>query len=111
MFVRLLTDSNDFCWNKCHRDAFNSDFSGAANVYRVRVRLIFLSSNCRQLARRITVVFGTPSKTFFARTDELLQYPFRTVALPFGYGKGWSLASPPNRFHADVPDVRQNELF
>ena len=63
------------------------------------------------LLRRITVVFENPFKTFFARTDELLQYPFRTLASPFEYGKGWSLAGPPNRFHADKPGVRQNELF
>jgi len=67
--------------------------------------------NCMRLARRLPSLLGIHSNTFFARTHGLLQYPFRTVVLAFEYGKGWSLASPPNRFHADTPSVRQNELF
>ena len=78
---------------------------------QVCVCLNLYGSNYMQLARRITLVFENPSKLFLARTHEFLQYPFRTVALPFEYGKGWSLAGPPNRSHADKPGVRQNELF
>ena len=77
----------------------------------VCVCLIFMGPITCSLLRRITVVFENPCKAFFARTHELLQYPFRILALPFEYGKGWSLAGPPNRFHADKPGVRQNELF
>jgi hypothetical protein len=28
MFILLLTDSKDFCWNACHCGALNSDFFG-----------------------------------------------------------------------------------
>src|SRR5271163_828382 len=54
---------------------------------KVCLCLNLYGSNYIQLARRITLVFENPSKLFFARTHEFLQYPFRTVALPFEYGK------------------------
>ena len=83
MFLRLLTDTNHFCWNKCHYGPFNS---GAPRTVKVCVCLNLYGSNYIQLARRTTLVFENLPKLFLARTHEFLQYPFRTVALPFGYG-------------------------
>ena len=34
MFVCFFTDSNDFCWNECHRVVFNYAFFGGSQTVR-----------------------------------------------------------------------------
>jgi hypothetical protein len=46
-------------------------------------------------------ILGGPPANFeyvsLSLERKLLQYSFRTIALGLEYGKGWSLASSPNR--------------
>jgi len=58
-----------------------------ANSYRVSVCFVFMSSIACSLLDGSLSFGRIHFNAFFARTHELLQYPFRTVALAFEYDK------------------------
>ena len=103
MSVLLLINSKYFCWNKCHAAPSTSDFSESnTGSYRLYTCLGIRYPACSGRSSspdapggpelvsqsiRARAALSKSSSVFFARTHEVLQYHFRTVALAFEYDK------------------------
>jgi hypothetical protein len=55
MFVLLLTNSKDFCWNACHCGAFNPDFSRVLQTASVFVSSLLSSIVCSFLNESLSL--------------------------------------------------------